>query len=479
MNRRFTDDELKIIAIEGLPFVGQWLMSGSGALKETQTQRESNSEVAKELEIIRCIIRIRFLIGQSQRLCTLFKQIEHKASSHRVTKRENVVGFIKGRLDVPAYINQRHIRKVPKEYPCIIVDRELDTSENVLLCMTLMELIQDLTRTSEIIVKRWGGSAAKPRELVLAEHQQSDIQRLLSSIAWDKPIKEARRVMQTQGFFPSLLLRSAQKRLVKKRMKYPELYREFLGWLTKYKNDWAPGLIDKDSIASMLSYDSTAWHDRLFELYGTWKIAEQISNVLGSSATLDHQVNVLGKHKQGPVFSFSKIQGTTSRPLDIHLYFQKAGGILWDQKDPPQIFYISATPADVDISDSDTLDEEIIEEEVFSGKRVIGIPDAILECNYLDKTIYMIVDFKNRFAMSQEHLVMTGYFHNFKLKMPVPYGFLIFRSRHSRPTTRLATSPGFLGVCFAGPSEEKSTSPYKDVIDLLKEACQKELGATL
>lgn len=478
MNRRFTEDELKTIAIEGLPFVGQWLMSGSGALKEMKTLRESGSELAMDLETIRCIIRIRFLLSQSEKLCTLFKQIEYKASSHRVTKRENAVGFIKGRLDVPSYINQRHIRRVPKEYPCIIVDRELDTPENMLLCMTLMELVNDLTRTSEAIIKRWSGSA-KPRELVLAEQHRIDIQRLLSSIVWAKPIKEAKRVMQTKGFFPSLLLRNAQKRLAKKRMRDPELYREFLLWLGKYKDSWAPGLVNEGSLASMLSYDSTAWHDRLFELYGTWKIAEQLSDVVGSTSALGNQVNLLGKHKQGPVFSFSKPQKDTSQTLDIRLYFQKAGGIMWDQNDPPQIYYSSVYPKEDFPKEADSLDEEPVEEEVFSGKRVIGIPDAILECEYLGKTIYMIVDFKNRFAMSQEHLVMTGYFHNFKAKMPSPYGFLIFRTRHSRPTTRLVINPGFLGVCFAGPSLKEDISPYKDVIDLLREACQRELGAEL
>lgn len=479
MKRRFTEEELKIIATDGLAFTGQWLMSGKGNLKEISLQRRLGSELANELEPIRLVIRLRFLLAQSQELCGLFSKIEQQASSHRVMNRISTVGYIRGRLDVPTYINNRHKRQRPKEYPSIVVDREIDTPENILLCLTIIEITRDLTRTNNAIIKIWRNP--KPVEVNSAEKQVKLINNLLSSSVWTKPKREAKRILYKHGFFPSSLLLRAQKRLSKRRMRYPELYRNFLSWISNYTDSWAPGLVDEDSLASLLSYDSTAWHDRLFELYGTWKLAQIMSLKMGTD-TLSQQTNLLGKHKQGPVFSFQFVQQNQSQ-LNIRLYFQKAGGILWDKDNPTQIYYSTWESGETTVEVKDLpIDEEPIEEENTAYKnRVRGIPDAIFECEFRGRTIYIIVDYKNKFHMSQEHLIMTGYFHNFKNKMTYPYGFLIFRTRSPQPTLRLEITPGKLGVCFVGPSDTEaiSTEPFNAVIEMVKEACLQELGAVL
>lgn len=453
MSRRFTENELKVITINALPFVGQWLMSGAGVLKDTQIYRES-SDLATELESIRLIIKLRILLAQAEQLCVLFKKIDKRASSHRVMKRVNIVGVVRGRLDIPTYINHRHERKLPKEYPCIIVERELDTPENILLCMTLIEFVRDVTKTTKLINKIWS-SSPKPVEIYLAENQVNKINRLIASVTWSKPTNKARRLLQNYGFYPAFLYQNAKNRLAKKRMRDPSLYKEFLTWVSLYKDSWAPGLIDEASLVRLLSYDSTAWHDRLFELYGTWKLAEALSDCMGTTP-LQQQVNLLGKHTKGPVFTFELPQSGSS--LRINLYFQKAAGVLWDNQHPPNINYLSENDL---------------------NKTIKGIPDAIFQCQFDGKAVYLIVDFKNRFQWSQEHFVMVGYFHNFKAKMPSPYGYLIFRTRKAQSNSILVTNPGKLGVCYAGPSHDSEVNqlPYNSVIEMLKEACRSELGA--
>ena len=383
-------EDIRPFLLAALGLVGSYL-SGSEVelgveplgLAEDDEREDETRQFLQELEA-------RHAIACAKRLGELLPAIEAKVSDVPVLVKADSKGAIRGRLDIPRYIQTRFQNlSRPRTYPVIINRASAQTPENALIVHALHGLARRLGRV---------------------DYPRSSAEGKMSSALYGWVRGRLRRQPWVEvGRVNSLdrLLQQTRQRIRKRQTGNEQGYGLFLEWLAEW-------LLDQDNIGSagqeavsdgLLAFPiADAFKDRVFEIWCLSEVAAALSHL--GMVTLDGP-RPLQERQQGPIYLFGGVPG------NVKVWFQRQiplGSPRWTYG--------------------------------HSGNGLAGIPDITL---IGEGRSPLIIDAKFRLVTrptrSEETYKMLGYAENFRATiLPGTFnGILLFLSND--PLNTILTDP--------------------------------------
>jgi hypothetical protein len=369
---------------------------------------------------------MRVAIASAARLEGIVRRILARPTFSYATERDESVGAIRGKLDVPRYLRTRLRTESPRRYPIRVVRRRFVTPENVLAAAAIQSVGADLRAAPIRLLP-----SRAPERTTIARYQASFSLLLRQSNLAEASL--AARNIANAGQRRALIDR-VRRRISSGHIAKPEPYRDLLDWARNFGDAGAgavPGDID------WAFYDER-FDTKLFELWSLFEFTEALTAKLGAP--------VLGPL---PLFQRDKSAivtwkggGSTFR-LFFQASFDRAGLGM------PRWSFTEPEP------------------------RPLGaIPDISLRMDLLGGRILVcLVDPKLRIreaAPTDEIYKLLGYFGNTKSDQP-PLGAIIFYSPGS-VRTYVLEEPGGGRVTAIGTDPEDAAgvqTAFGTLVDLV------------
>ncbi|GAB5493709.1 MAG: hypothetical protein Phog2KO_39240 [Phototrophicaceae bacterium] len=368
----FSNKQKKQIYYDALPIISTYL-SSPGRQLEAQYFGVDYTSSFDNVEFERFVnyIRLRHLLFIGTQITTVVYKIEEFPSKRHNLRRVNQLGSIRGKLDVPRYVQRRiQNQNIPRQYPVVVREDAFDTPENILVTYTLMVIQSELqaikiTKNTDLDDKK-----KRLRQLIV---------NILRRQPWNKLIKQAD--IKTHIW----LLDALKKRLRKFQTGNQQGYQQFLSVFEMWQKNISYLNPKHDIVENLLSgllfADDFAYWDKMFEI---WCLNRIINGLDRLGFKYDEQ-----KYPQPTEFrSQSPIYQLTNQDLiDVNIYFQRQSGLL-----------VSTWTYD-------------------NGVALRGIPDLLI--TDLTDVPLVLIDVKNRKigstkSESEEIYKMLGYLENFR-----------------------------------------------------------------
>lgn len=140
----FSDAARRSAISAALPLVATYFQKGGRLAGISATVSESNHESEPTTAELLNALRLRVALASASRLRVIAAEAIAHANFRYATRREEAVGAIRGRLDIPRVIRETDRLAAPPRYPVITVNRSSETPENVLLACALMWVRHEL-----------------------------------------------------------------------------------------------------------------------------------------------------------------------------------------------------------------------------------------------------------------------------------------------------------------------------------------------
>jgi hypothetical protein len=341
-------------------------------------------------------IRIRVALAAARRLDVLLHRISERLSFRYSRVADETIGAVRGRLDVPRYIQTRARRDVPRRYPVRVLERRHLTPENVLAMYAAGWVAHELRDLrSEIL------PAGAPERLELVERTAS-LTRTLSHPVLAEAAAAANDVWR-RGALDALLDQVAA-RIDGGHLAASEPYEALVEWV----NHFDPAATAAGTLVEWSIYDDR-FDPKLFEIWLLHRLADALTRRLGS----EPQRRPLWE--RGATATYAWKLGSASIRLHFQLALSGLSEPIWRRtstKKPfdgvPDVTAIVAAPR--------------------SGE-VVALIDAKLRQRDVSPT--------------EELYKLLGYFHN-RGPAPGPYGAIVYYAPESRVTDEYRTADGGL-----------------------------------
>jgi hypothetical protein len=269
-----------------------------------------------ETEDLAEAIRIRVALSAARRLDDLLRPIAERLSFRYRREVEEVVGAIRGRLDVPRYLRARSRNEVPRRYPVRVLRRHHLTPENVLATYAAGWVVHEIgnLRIDEIL------PTGSPERLELVERRGS-LQRALHHPVL-APAREEAEAVWCRGALDGLL-DATLARLEGGHVANPEPYREMVEWV---------GRFDPSASAAGEEIEWSVYGSRfdpkLFEIWMLHQIAAAVTRALGAAPTDRRPL-----WQRGPTPTYTWKLGGTSLRLHFQMSLSGLGTPRWHWAD--------------------------------------------------------------------------------------------------------------------------------------------------
>ena len=390
--------------LDALDLIGTYLHGESVTLGEVSVG--ASGEAAQPgLEAFLAELEARHAIACAARLRPVISAIEGRTSSTTVHRREESLGAIRGRLDVPRYIARRTRNvSLPRSYPVQTLRRTPETPENALAVIAIEGVTRQLAFAPFPIRTAEGTAAA-------AEFAQ------LRSRLKRQPWTAVRR-----RDTPARLLREVAGRLSRRQTGNDAAYEALMTWYAEWSVD--PRALGEEGTArvaeGLLAFPTTdAFWERVFEIWCLREVAAALARQ--GFATVDGPRS-LRKRSQGPIYTLA----SGSEIGEVWFQRQKPMG-------SPRWQYVSGGP-------------------------FTGIPDIVVTSNNRSP---LVIDAKYRSmttdTRSEESYKMLGYAENFR-EATTETGFaglLLFPGPTTRSTELIGPDGGHLSLIAVEPISER------------------------
>jgi hypothetical protein len=395
--RRFLLDALDLIAtfLHGEPVVLGEVAVGA---------RDEGGDM--EFDLFAADLSARHALACAVRLRPIISAIAARSSSTTAHRREESLGAIRGRLDVPRYIALRTQNvSLPRRYPVQTLWRTPETPENA-LAVVLMEALGRQLAYAPFPIRTAEGAAAASA--------YAEVRRRLRQVPW---VAVRRRDSAPR------LVREVEGRLARRQTGNDDAYRGLLEWYVEWAVDArALGTDDGVRIADgLVAFPTTdAFWERVFEI---WCLRETAESLVRQGFAIIEGPRSLHDRTRGPIYRLSR----ESAAAEIWFQRQKPlGDPRWRYK---------------------------------GGGPLTGIPDIVVTVDYRSP---LVVDAKYRTmttdTRSEETYKILGYAENFRSTTPsVGFaGLLIFPGPTTRSTHLEGPTGGQLSVIAVEPLSERA-----------------------
>lgn len=140
----FSDGARRAAIAAALPLVATYFQDGGRLAGASRALSEANEGHEQSTADLLEALRLRVALAAATRLQTIAAEALVRPNFRYASHKEEVVGAIRGRLDMQKVIRETGRRTVPPRYPVITVNRSLATPENVLLACALLWLRHEL-----------------------------------------------------------------------------------------------------------------------------------------------------------------------------------------------------------------------------------------------------------------------------------------------------------------------------------------------
>jgi hypothetical protein len=341
-------------------------------------------------------IRLRVGLAAARRLDVLLHAVAARLSFRYARVADESIGAVRGRLDVPRYIQSRARRDVPRRYPIRVLERRHRTPENVLAMYAAGWVRHELInlRTDILPMK-------SPERTELAERTASLTRTLshpvlveaaaVANDVWHRGAREA-------------LLDEVQSRLDGGHIAGPEPYQELVDWVRHFD----PAATAAGSSVEWSFYDDR-FDPKLFEIWILHRLAAAVERKIGPEILR----RPLWERGAKPTYTW-KLGGAS-----IRMHFQLA---LSGLREPRW-------------------------RRTSTGKLFDGIPDVtVILATPLSGEEVVLIDAKlrQRDAPPTEELYkLLGYFHN-RGPGRGPYGAIVYYAPGQRVADEYRTADGGL-----------------------------------
>lgn len=222
-----------------------------------------------ETEDLAEAIRIRVALSAARRLDDLLRRIAERLTFRYGREVEEVVGAVRGRLDVPRYLRSRSRNEVPRRYPVRVLRRHHLTPENVLATYAAGWVVHEIgnLRIDEIL------PIGSPDRTELVERHASLLRTLNHPVL--APAAEEAEAVWRRGSLPGLL-DATIARLDGGHVAAPEPYRDLVEWVARFDPTASTAGDEIEWSVYGSRFDPT-----LFEIWMLHRIAAAVTRVLG------------------------------------------------------------------------------------------------------------------------------------------------------------------------------------------------------
>lgn len=357
-------------------------------------------------DLVLIALRLRAALFAGRQLAEILRAVLRNANFRYELVRDEHVGHLHGRLDVPRYLQARGRRAVPRRYPVVDAQRSSATPENVLAAFALRWLVADL----DACLLRLRLPADTP-EARAAEQVRADLVRLDTHPILRRATTDAAAVTRRETV--GRLLDTVEARIRAGHVTRAGGYERLTGWVRRAVAD--EPLAEPGDLAA--DFYGPGFDEKLFELWCLAQLAAALTRLLGPER---HRApHHLVRDTQTPLFVWEA--GADM----VELYFQ------------PSLDTLTGAPNRWRYQPS--------------GHRLRGYPDLGIRCRHVDGSAEVVLlDAKLRrrtSAHGQEIYKLLGYVAN--AGSPVRFGGLIFHEPHG----------------FHGPDGEHHTELERDPTD--------------
>ncbi len=213
-------------------------------------------------------IRLRVGLSAARRLDVLLHRVAQRLSFRYERVADETIGAVRGRLDVPRYIQSRAKRDVPRRYPVRVLERRHRTPENVLAMYAAGWVRHELANVrTDILPPR----SPERRELV---ERTASLTRTLNH-----PVLAEAAIAASETWRNGRLddlLEEVHGRLDGGHVAGPEPYRELAAWVEGFD----PSAVGAGTSVEWAFYDAR-FDPKLFEIWLMHRLAAALSRKLG------------------------------------------------------------------------------------------------------------------------------------------------------------------------------------------------------
>lgn len=413
-NNYFSQEQLKI------------LFSDRGFVKffSNYFSTFANDEVLSKMDVVegdidelwRLYIRL-FLSNVEHAISSVSKIAKNMSFSYKEQKM-SVSGGIKGRLLINEYVQNKSLVRIPREYPCVVKAKGMETPENDYYTHIVINVLDKLRRLMNLYVAYIGNTNSTEYK------KMSDVSNYFSSVLRKQPaasIVSRNGLKRVIGDLTSPQMTELQYRFVKNKIKNAYEYRRLFDWYDKYRSGSIQWLLE-DGL-SLLIYDEE-FRNKLFELWNLYRLSETLRKDFGLELIGE---NLLSVQMDSWVYELKSKDDSI-----YHIFYQRGSGLYWNDQYSQYWYYV----------DSDS-----------NKKALRGIPDITVTVKKGTERRIILIDLKNRVRCpgenSEEIYKIIGYYSNFDEFLNASYpdinsrkGILIFRNDYSSFTEKLVSAAG-------------------------------------
>jgi hypothetical protein len=264
-------------------------------------------------------LRLRIALSAARRLDTLLREIGADLSFRYRRVEDEIVGMVRGRLDVQRYLRSQGKREAPRRYPVVVVERSHATPENVLAIYATGWVLRELDVAEDVVLPPNSPERREVRERRLA------LARTLNHPVLAEARTGAESVWRS-GHLEGLL-DSVEARVIGGHLARPEPYGALVDWVRTFDPQGLPETSDVE-----WSFYDERFDTKLFEIWMLDRLERALAPKLGDAVS-----RPLWDHGASPTFLWK--QGLAT----VALHFQRAlssgvGQTVWRRLDPPVPF---------------------------------------------------------------------------------------------------------------------------------------------
>lgn len=426
---KFSSEQIDLMYsdAEFMIFVNRYFSSFDTCIQKISATLEPGTLRTEDFEVY-----LRIVLANLAELKDGILELERNMSFTYSEVNRNIVGGIRGRLQVNEYTRNKTAIKVPKEYPCVIKTKTVVAPENLYLIYMVDYVINLLGELKKYLILKKGNGAFS--ELTSLEEYSREFRKFTQKGYFLECREEFQNIKKRyKNVFPKDKYNLLKNRLRKGKVKNGKAYKQLFDWFEYLRNGSL--LFVNDNTLNLLRY-SEEFANKLFELWCLYSIKKTFINDF-NSALIDE--NDIMEASKGYIFKFKVVTGGV-----LEVYFQKGNELYWKNQDD--------------------LSWKYLENDKKHG--LMGIPDITIKYTALKESLIMI-DIKNRVRdagqNSEEVYKMIGYFTNFRRAFSEWYNdgvkrqaALIFRNDADAFVEDLVGDDGYsLKVLSVSPSENE------------------------
>lgn len=230
----------------------------------------SQAQVAGEgIDELARYVRMRVAIASAGRLESILRRVGSSATFQYAQFREESVGAIRGKLDVPRYVRSRLRAEAPRRYPVRILRRAFATPENILAAHAALIVTYDLTQAPVRLLPK-----GSPERVAIARAVST-----LGHLLRQSNLAEAATIASTvrnRGQRQMLIDRVAS-RVRGGHIAKPEPYADLLTWIHAFGSEQGSAAA---GVVEWAFYDER-FDTKLFEIWSLRLLIDSVTGRLG------------------------------------------------------------------------------------------------------------------------------------------------------------------------------------------------------